>query len=90
MIRKYTQGKFLQSLQQDDDNDVRASGVKLPDQQSKFEQTTLQLIHYSRVVNEDVANKHYLSLIMLLRNEVPTFHALHFTSGGQLREVMCM
>jgi len=31
MIRKYNQGKFLQSLQQDDDNDVRASGVKLPD-----------------------------------------------------------
>lgn len=92
MTKKYQIGRFLQGLAHELDQDarcsemLRATSVKRPPQSSKYNSVPLELIHYSKIVTEDPSEKHYLCVVMLCRNDRPTFHIVHISTGQELRE----
>ena len=65
---------------------LRASSVKRPAMSSKYDNVPLELIHYSKIVTEDPSSKHFLCVVMLCRNDRPTFHIVHISTGNELRE----
>lgn len=47
----------------------------------------LELIHIAKIVLPKSQEKHFLCIVMLTRNERPTFHVVEISTGIELREV---